>query len=203
MELSSQEKTAFVTPHGLRVMPFGLTNAPAVFQRLIQQVLIGLNPTEGDDFVTAYINDILIFSPMLCDHLQHLRQFINRLREVNLKLKLTKCKFVRESVDYLGHVITATGLQTNPRLTDAVQKFPRPENVHDVRRFLGMTSLTSFCLSAKYAIYAKLRNDANRHQLQQIMLIPPACFPPAIAGLPVVCESAKETVGDHTQASHA
>ena len=143
MELSSQEKTAFVTPHGLyefRVVPFGLTNAPAVFQRLIQQVLIGLNPTEGDDFVTAYIDDILIFSPTLCDHLQHLRRVIDRLREVNLKLKPTKCKFVRESVDYLGHVITATGLQTNPRLTDAVQKFPRPENVHDVWRFLGMTS---------------------------------------------------------------
>ena len=143
MEPSSQEKTAFATPHGLyefRVMPFGLTNAPAVFQRLIQQVLSGLNPEDGNDFVTAYIDDILIFSPTLHEHLEHLRKVIERLQDVNLKLKPTKCKFVRGGVDYLGHVITATGLKTNPRLTDAVQEFPRPGNVHDVRRFLGMSS---------------------------------------------------------------
>ena len=140
MEPSSQEKTAFATPHGLyefRVMPFGLRNAPAVFQRLIQQVLTGLNPEDGNDFVTAYIDDILIFSPTLHEHLEHLRKVIERLQDVNLKLKPTKCKFARGGVDYLGHVITATG---NPRLTDAVQEFPRPGNVHDVRKFLGMSS---------------------------------------------------------------
>ena len=143
MEPLSQEKTAFVTPHGLfefRVMPFGLTNAPAVFQRLMQQVLAGLNPEDGSEFVTAYIDDILIFSPTLHEHLEHLQQVINRLREVNLKLNPLKCRFVRKEVDYLGHVITAGGLKPNPRLTDAVQKFPQPENVQDVRRFLGMAS---------------------------------------------------------------
>ncbi len=65
MELLSQEKTAFVTPRGLyefRVMPFGLTNAPAVFQRLMQRVLAGLNPEDGNEFVTAYMDDVLVFS---------------------------------------------------------------------------------------------------------------------------------------------
>ena len=143
MEPSSQEKTAFVTPQGLyefRVMPFGLTNAPAVFQRLMQQVLAGLNPEDGNEFVTAYIDDILVFSPTLREHLEHLRIVIDRLREVHLKLNPLKCKFVREEVDYLGHVITVGGLKPNPRLTDAVQKFPQPRNVQDVRRFLGMSS---------------------------------------------------------------
>ena len=68
MEPRAQEKAAFVTPHGLfefRVMPFGLTNAPAVFQRLMQQVLAGLNPEDGNEFVTAYIDDILVFSSTL------------------------------------------------------------------------------------------------------------------------------------------
>ena len=65
---------------------------------------------------------------------------IDRLREVNLKLNPVKCRFVREEVDYLGHVITAGGLKPNPRLMDAVRKFPQSENVQDVRRFLGMTS---------------------------------------------------------------
>ena len=117
MEPLSQEKTAFVTPHGLyefRVMPFGLTNAPAVFQRLMEQVIAGLNPEEGDQFVTAYIDDILVFSPTLHEHLEHLQRVINRLREVNLKLNPLKCEFVRREVDYLGHVIIAEGLKPNP-----------------------------------------------------------------------------------------
>ena len=61
----SWEKTAFVTPHGLfqfRVMPFGLTNVPAVFQRLMQMVLMGLNPIEGKQFVSMYIDDVLVLS---------------------------------------------------------------------------------------------------------------------------------------------
>ena len=143
VEPTSREKTAFVTPHGLYeflVMLFGLTNAPAVFQRLIQKVLAGLNPRDGKDFVAAYLDDILIFSHTLEDHLAHLRKVIDRLKAVNLKPKPTKCKFVRKEVEYLGHLITAEGLRPNVRLTEAVQNFPRPENVQGVRRFLGMTS---------------------------------------------------------------
>ena len=70
----SQEKTAFITPQGLYeflVMPFGLTNAPAVFQRLMQRVLAGLNPEAGPDFVAVYIDDILIFSRTIEEHLMH------------------------------------------------------------------------------------------------------------------------------------
>ena len=122
MEPHAQEKTAFVTLHGL--FEFGLTNAPAGFQRLMQQVLAGLNPEDGNEFVTAYIDDILVFSSTLPNHLEHLQTVINCLREVNLKLNPKKCKFAREEVDYLGHVITAAGLKPNPRLTDGVQKFP-------------------------------------------------------------------------------
>ena len=72
---------------------FGLTNAPAVFQRLMQQVLMGLNPEEGPDFVSVYIDDILIFSETLEDHLQHLECVIERLEVAGLKLKLCKLIF--------------------------------------------------------------------------------------------------------------
>ena len=95
---NSQEKTAFVTPQGLyefRVMPFGLTNAPAVFQRLMQCVLMGLNPEEGPDFVAVYIDDILVFSRTLEDHIDHLRLVFERLVETGLKLKPAKCRFVQ------------------------------------------------------------------------------------------------------------
>ena len=143
VEPASREKTAFATPHGLfefLVMPFGLTNAPAVFQRLMQRVLTGLNPSDGDMFVTAYLDDILVFSRTLSDHIDHLAAVIGRLREANLKLKPSKCKFARREVEYLGHLITPGGLHPNVRLTSAIQAFPRPKNLPEVRRFLGMAS---------------------------------------------------------------
>ena len=140
---NSQEKTAFVTPQGLyefRVMPFGLTNAPGVFQRLMQCVLMGLNPEEGPDFVAVYIDDIVIFSRTLEDHIDHLRLVFERLVETGLKLKPTKCQFVRKEVGYLGHVITPQGFKTNPRLVAEVQEFPVPQSLQEVHRFLGLSS---------------------------------------------------------------
>ena len=143
MHPSCQEKTAFTTPQGLyefKVMPFGLTNAPAVFQRLMQQVLMGLNPPNGPDFVTVYIDDILVFSKTLKDHMAHLQSVFQRLASVNLKLKPQKCKFFRREVEYLGHIITPQGLKPNCRITEAVQQFPPPNNLKQVRQFLGLSS---------------------------------------------------------------
>ena len=143
VEPDSQEKTAFVTPHGLfqfRVMPFGLTNAPAVFQRLMQSVLMGLNPTDGNQFVSVYIDDVLIYSRTLPEHLEHLKLVIERIEQAGLKLKPSKCSFVREEVEYLGHVLTPDGLKTNPRTVEAVREYPQPQNVKEVRQFLGLSS---------------------------------------------------------------
>ena len=79
VESESREKTAFIMSHGLyefRVMPFGLTNAPAVFQRLVQQVLSGLNPMESPDFVAVYLDNVLVFSETTEDHLTHLSRVV-------------------------------------------------------------------------------------------------------------------------------
>ena len=140
---NSIEKTAFITPQGLfefRVMPFGLKNAPSVFQRLMSRVLMGLNPEDGPDFVAVYIDDVLIFSRTLTDHIQHLKLVITRIQEVGLKLKPTKCHFVRREVEYLGHIITPDGLMPTPKLTKSVMEFPVPRNVREVRQFLGLSS---------------------------------------------------------------
>ena len=102
-------------------MPFGLKNAPSVFQRLMQQVLAGVNPENGPSFVAAYIDDLLIFSVTLQEHLDHLRQVIHRLREVGLKVNPGKCQFIRSEVEYLGHVITPEGLRPNSKLVEAVR----------------------------------------------------------------------------------
>ena len=108
---SAVEKTAFSVPQGLfefRVMPFGLTNAPAVLQRLMER---GLNPEDGPDFVKVYIDDVLVFSHNLEDHLEHLRLVLLRIREAGLKLKPSKCCFVTTNIEYLGHVLTPEGLK--------------------------------------------------------------------------------------------
>lgn len=139
----SQEKTAFITPQGLyefRVMPFGFTNAPAVFQRLIQRVLMGLNPEDGPDYVAVYIDDVLVFSRTLEDHLEHLRRVIERLQEVGLKLQPAECQFIREEMEYLGHLITPQGLKPNPTLVEAVQEFATPQDLRRLRQFLGLSS---------------------------------------------------------------
>ena len=97
-----------------------------------------LNPEDGPDFVSVYLDDILVFSETLSDHLDHVRRVIQRTREVGLKLKPTKCHFARAELEYLGHTITPGGVRTNPRLVAAVKEFPKPQNIHDVRRFLGL-----------------------------------------------------------------
>ena len=140
---TSIPKTAFITPQGsfeFLVMPFGLTNAPSVFQRLMQQVLRDLNPEDGPDFVSVYIDDVLIFSRNLDEHLQHLQLVINRLQNAGLKLKPSKCHFMRKEVEYLGHLVTPQGLKTNPRLISAVKEFPAPQNPRETRQFLGLCS---------------------------------------------------------------
>ena len=121
-------------------MPFGLCNASAVFQRLMQQVVQALNPPEGPDPVSVYIDDVLVFSRTLEEHLDHLRMVLQRIQDVGLKLKPTKCHFARKEVEYLGHVITADGVSPSPKLVVAVKEFPNPKNVKEVRRFLGMAS---------------------------------------------------------------
>ncbi len=143
VEPGSREKTAFVTPQGLyefRVMPFGLTNAPSVFQRLMQVVLMGLNPDSGPDFVSVYIDDVLVFSRSLKEHIDHLCLVIQQIQEAGLKLKPSKCSFVREEVGYLGHILTPDDAKTNPKLVQAVISFPQPQNVREVRQFQGLSS---------------------------------------------------------------
>ena len=121
-----QEKTAFATHQGLyqfTVMPFGLRNAPAAFQRMMQCVVSSLNPEDGPTFVAVYLDDILVFSKTLEEHIQHLQLVMNRLMEAGLKLNPSKCHFVRKEVQYLGHLITPSGLKPNPERVAGVERF--------------------------------------------------------------------------------
>ena len=101
---------------------------------------MGLNPESGTSFVAAYIDDILVFSTTIQEHLRHLQLVLERLQQVGLKLKPAKCRFARKEVEYLGHIITPDGLKPNPSLVSAVREFPVPTCLKELRRFLGLAS---------------------------------------------------------------
>lgn len=133
MEESSREKTAFITMEGLYefcVMPFGLCNAPATFQRLIQRALRGL-----ESFCSVYIDDIVVFSKSMEQHVQHLQKVFSRVRQLGLKLHPKKCCFGYTEVSFLGHIVSASGISPNP---EKVSDFKPPVNVRGVREFLGI-----------------------------------------------------------------
>jgi len=113
---NSREKTAFVTHQGLyefRVMPFGVMNALAVFQHLMQRVLSGIQSNGGKEFVSVYLDDIIIFSETLQDHIIHLEAVFDCIRSAGLKLNPNKCKFICDEMEYLGYIVTMCGLKPN------------------------------------------------------------------------------------------
>ena len=122
----------------------GVVGPGAIGQGVIGLEVVGLgaiSPTViGPDFVPVYLDDILVFSRDLDDHLEYLRLVIECLVEVGLKLKPSKFKFAQHNLEYLGHIVSREGLRTNPKLIEAVAKIPRPQSVSDVRRFLGLAS---------------------------------------------------------------
>ena len=122
-------------------MPFGFKNAPAVFQRLMQRVLMGLNPDEGPSFVSVYLDDVIVFSETLEDHLEHLRKVMERFWTAGLKLKPSKCHFVCEQVEYLGHIITPQGTKPNNDRIATLQGYPVPASVKQVKQFIGLVSI--------------------------------------------------------------
>ena len=137
VEESSREKTAFTTHVGLFQyirLPFGLTNAPAPFQRLLEHVL----QNYSGKFVILYIDDILIHSTTFDDHLSHVVQVLQTLKVAHLKIRIDKCQFSKNSVEFLGHLITSEGIGPNKKNVEAVTSFPIPSKVKDVRLFLGL-----------------------------------------------------------------
>jgi hypothetical protein len=132
-------KTAFRTRYGhfeYLVMPFGLTNAPASFQHFINDTLREFL----DDFVNAYIDDILIYSESYEENVSHTRKVLEALSKAGLHLKPEKCEFHVQTVKYLGVILTPTGIQMDPAKVEAVKEWPVPRHLKDVQAFLGFAN---------------------------------------------------------------
>lgn len=113
-------------------LPFGITSAPALFQRAMDQILSGL---QG---VQCYLDDILCTGANDEEHLHNLDAILQRLKEYGLRVRKEKCEFLKPSVEYLGHVIDEKGLHTSPSKITAIVDAPPPENVSQLRSFLGL-----------------------------------------------------------------
>lgn len=134
-----KHKTAFAIPSGLyefQTMPFGLSNAPATFQRMMNKILVGLVPQK----CLVYLDDIIVHGSDLEAHLENLRSVFDRIKDAGLTLSPTKCKLLRDSVDFLGYRVTPSGIITSDDKVKSIVEWPTPRSATEVRSFLGLAS---------------------------------------------------------------
>ena len=118
------------------VMPFGLTNAPAAFMDLMNRVF---HPYL-DWFVVVFVNDILIYSPLVESHEEHLRIVLQLLREHRLYVKFSKCEFWLPEVKFLGHVVFESGVAVDSSKIKPVMNWEQPKTVFEIHSFLGLAN---------------------------------------------------------------
>ena len=141
MGQESIHKTGFRTRWGqweFTCMPFGLCNAPATFQAMMNEMLPKLGP-DWASFVLAYLDDLIVFSRTLEEHLQHLRRVLELLRSRQLYCKPLKCCFASQRVGFLGHIVSDKGIEADGEKVAAVLQYPPPRNVRELQTFLGAT----------------------------------------------------------------
>ena len=129
----SQQKLALSTHKGVLLqtrLPFGITSAPGYFQEIMEQITADLPG------VAVYLDDILVSGDNREKHLSNLRSLLKRLEEKGLRCRREKCDFARTQVEYLGHILSNTGISKGKKV-DAVVSMPTPTNVSSLRSFLG------------------------------------------------------------------
>lgn len=137
LEASAKDKTAFRTNKGLyryTVMPFGLTNAPATMARLMTRVL----GHDLEPYVYVYLDDIIIVSNSIDEHIRLIQIVAERLRRAGLTINLQKSKFCQKKIKYLGYVLSEEGLSMDVSKIQPVLDYPAPKTVKDIRRLLGL-----------------------------------------------------------------
>ena len=136
MDPKSEEYTTFRTRYGAykcKVLPFGLTNGPATYQRYMNDVLFDYL----DDFCTAYLDDILIYSEDPLEHQEHVQKVLQRLQDAGLQVDIKKCEFGVRKTKYLGFIISTDGIEVDPKKVSTVRNWKAPTIVRGIQSFLG------------------------------------------------------------------
>ena len=134
MAQQCKEVTTFVCRYGtynFEVMPFGLMNEPSKFQRLMDTIVRRL------PFVRVYLDEVVLFSENLEAHLIHLQKVFDVIKEAVLKLKLSKCSFVKAKIKLLGHVVDKGRIAVDPSKVEVIRNAPVPTTTTELRSFLG------------------------------------------------------------------
>lgn len=158
-------KTAFRTRYGLfewKVCPFGLTGSPATFQRYINWVL----REYLDDFCSAYVDDILIFSTGdLQDHREKVKKILQKLMNHGLHLDISKCEFETKCTKYLGYIVeVGVGIKMDPAKVNAISEWKSPTNVKSVRSFLGFANYYRIFIKDFATLSQPLTNLTRKNQ---------------------------------------
>ncbi|XP_064212700.1 uncharacterized protein K02A2.6-like [Tribolium castaneum] len=144
LKLSPQSRkyTCFLTPFGRYVykrIPFGITSAPEVFQKTISGVIGKLKM----EHVHVHADDILITGRNEADHDTNVNKVLTLLSDHGLTLNKSKCEFKTNKTLYLGYLISENGVQADPKSVEAINNYPAPSSVTEVRTFLGMVNYVS------------------------------------------------------------
>ena len=145
---------------------FGLTNSPATFQYLMEKVIGNLNLKS----CLVYLDDIVIFSSSIEEHLGRLHEVLMRLHEAGLKLKPSKCNFLQRCLKYLGHIVSPEGIECDPDMTKYLLTWKVPNHVKEIQRCVGFAGfyrryIKNFAKIAKplHQLTGQVRDKKGRH----------------------------------------
>jgi hypothetical protein len=183
LQVGEEHKTAFQTHMGhfeFRVMAFGLTGAPNTFLGAMNETLKPILRK----CVLVFFDDILVYSPSFEAHVLHLQTVLQLLKDHQWKVKTSECEFAKNQVAYLGHVITAQGVATDPEKIKVIENWQTPTNAKELRSFLGLAgfyrkfvknfgviSRPLFNLFKKYALFVWTQDHQTSFDLLKQALV--------------------------------
>ena len=131
-----RHKTSFATPFNtwqFKRLPFGLSGGPSSYSRLVVQVLRNIPPERA----VAYVDDVLIHSATFMQHLSNLDEVLKAYTKAGLRLNPKKCKFLQDKIDYLGHTVSAQGIEPQKAYLEVIKDWPVPTSLKDIEVFMG------------------------------------------------------------------
>lgn len=164
LRIEDRKKTGFVTQEGhfqWTCLPFGLKTAPAIFQRILSNILRKYKLTH---FAVNYIDDILIFSKTFTEHIRHLTMLLEAIKMEGFRLKFTKCTFASDSIKYLGHIIQNNSVKPVKDNLISIKNFPVPKTQKNVRQFLGKINFYHEYIPKSAIILDPLHNLLRKNQ---------------------------------------